>query len=263
MLDVGAARLSHLRWQMALERFIRGSEVPDSLRGHDDCALGRWLAGEGLRLYGENQRIWVLKVAHKRFHRLADQILGQGPSSGDQGAECLEKLRRVSRDILFLLTSLELDASGRGREPLRTRFLKWLRSRTRRSDARRPLSVTEARLAHLRWLGQLQDVLSGSGAAPERCSAASCPLGVWIDGVPNEIVASNPDVVRALDDAHQRFHQAIETTMTAQSAGDLHLADEAYGDASDFSAEVVFHLTNLELAMAGSGELASEEAVEI
>ena len=264
--DVNAALLAHLRWSMTLEDMIGGAHIDKQMEGHESCSLGVWLYGEGVRRYGDNKTLWVLKVEHKQFHRLADEILERVMAESTAGiAVHMEKLRQVSREVLFRLASLELDASeassGGGLHRLVSKVAKSLFGAAE-PENRRILSVRGARLAHLRWYREVQDALSGRKGNIDAQSSETCALGQWLRQRASDELGQAPEL-EALDAVHRRFHASIEQVSEALRQGDYRRADDTYSDVYDCSAEIILQLTKLELALEGSAALSREPTINI
>ena len=250
-IDISAALLAHLRWAMVLEDLIDGGRPYMPLEGHESCVLGVWLYGEGVRRHGNNKTLWVLKVAHKQFHRLSDEILARTSSGAtDDLNGYLEKLRRVSREVLFQLASLELDTAEATDKSRLNRFLStlWMRALGEDREVDSPLSVQSARFAHLRWCREVQEALSGRKHNVSVQSYDACALGRWLQQRVADAPEGTPHL-DVLDNIHKRFHGSVEQALAALKLGDYRSADDAYGDVYDCSAEVILQLTRLELAL--------------
>ena len=75
-LDINAARLAHVGWEFEVERVISGKQASQALLIHKECALGRWVTERGLTKYEMYEEIFALNNEHKRFHAVADKIIG-------------------------------------------------------------------------------------------------------------------------------------------------------------------------------------------
>jgi hypothetical protein len=245
VFDISEARLSHLCWEMALSDMIAGSVK--RLDAYEACPLGKWLDGEGARLYGDNKTYMVLRVAHKQFHRLADEIIRNvHEGHGLDLTEHMEKIKHVSQQVLFLLTSIELES----REQQNARFVKIIRNltpgRQEKVDSQNfKFSISDARLIHLRWVGELQDILGGQSRINKIQSAENCALGRWLR---QSMSTKESEIdLLPLDIAHCKFHRSVEDTVNALSIKDYRLADQSYSRVYDGSAEIILQLTRLEL----------------
>ncbi len=248
--DINEARLAHLRWEMALEDLVNGGLKP--LDGHENCPLGKWLYGVGGSQYGDNKTFLVLKVAHKQFHRLVTELIIRVKNGSTHNiSECFSKVRHVSQHVLFLLTSIELMSNDIQIHDLISTASDLVQQRDHdgSNSANKPaISVSAARLIHLKWLNELQKILAGGRGKATVQNASNCALGLWL----NKNMTTDQGRalgLDALDKAHRNFHQSVESTVLAQHKSDYPGADAAYNNAYDYSAEVIMQLTRLELIL--------------
>ena len=281
-LDVNVARLVHARWEQELERLIQGGDTAIRLQSHEDCDLGRWIYGRGLSTYGKLRDVWLLKEAHKRFHRTAAEVLRLAEQGDAKGAEdAMARVRRLSRETLHLLTSLELDVMIREdtrQLPLRVgQILGRLMGKTpglrisARGQVQPPargfslrlgresrivalLNINAARLAHVMWTRDLEGAFQrrGRGVRPQPCE--ECELGVWIHGAGRKVFGSTPEF-QALDRVHKSFHTNVERTIAALRRGDYNQADDVYQSVVDMSHDIVSLLTTIEVMFEGERDL--------
>lgn len=268
-LDLNAVRLAHLRWELGLETLLQGDGGCEPLKGHEDCDLGLWIYGSGLRRYGKLNSIWQLKSAHQRFHKAAEDTMSAfGAGRKEEAVAAMAQVRRLSGEILFLLTSLELDvlesqAEGPARErgwglllyffgrpPSRDLYSMMVRGQNSTT-----LNVNGARLAHLRWIRDLQRAFRGHGQTTLPPSE-ECDLGVWIHGTAFKKIGRTEELLR-LDVVHKQFHNAMSRVLSALKKRQYKVADEVYEDALAHSAEIVSLLTRLQFIHENSGILTS------
>ena len=282
LLDVNVARLVHVRWEQELERLIRGGDKAVELQGHEDCELGRWIYGRGLTTYGKLRDVWALKDAHKRFHRSAAEVL-RLTEAGETAAaeESMQRVRRLSRETLHLLTSLELEVMMRDHArqlPFRARaFLGRLlggRSGLRISLRGAPppprrgfglrfgresrlvalLNINAARLAHVMWTRDLEGAFRRRGRGVRLQPCEECELGVWIHG-PGRAVFGSAEEFQELDAVHKAFHAGVEKTVAALRCGDFNRADDIYQTVIERSHDVVYLLTTIEVMFEDTRDL--------
>ena len=78
-LNFKTALESHIRWKMQLLGVIdaTGSEVfdPRIVAQDNQCALGKWIYGQGGKDYGNNAEFKELVAAHNNFHKCAGHVL--------------------------------------------------------------------------------------------------------------------------------------------------------------------------------------------
>lgn len=246
--DINEARLAHLRWEMALKDIVAGTI--QTLDGHEDCPLGRWLCGEAEFLYGDNNTFRVLKVAHKQFHTLVAGLINNSNAHYSfNSIEYLDKIDHVSQQVLFLLTHVELsynEVRGHGKPKIFGSFIGNNRQRDAQITSNFTTSVGQARLTHLKWLNELQGALN-LGRGPNNIQSDNdCSLGLWL----RENMAADHGILlrlEALDKAHKNFHKSVEDTVAALHRNDYQAADDTYSHAYDYSSAVIKHLTMLEL----------------
>ncbi len=274
-LDVNAARLAHLRWETALEALVNGSRTDTPLQGHEDCDLGTWIYGTGLSRYGKLGAVWQLKTAHKRFHHVAEEILA-ALAAGEQkrAVDLLDAVRRLSGEILFLLTSLELDVieaaiNATRAKDIPSRLLRALFPRPTPIDiisiqslgeagsGRHSLNVTGARLAHLKWIRDLQWAFRGHGKTMCAQPSDECSLGIWIHGTAMKELGAT-EILRALDVSHKKFHREVDIVLSSLKHGKYKSADESYEEALVLSGEIITILTRLQLELTDSNVLSAQ-----
>jgi len=276
-LDVNSARLAHLRWELALEALLDGSGGHRSLQGHEDCELGHWIYGTGLARYGKHSSVWQLKSAHKRFHHIAEEtVVAHAAGADERAKQTMATLRRLSGEILYLLTALELDAIETAMDQMRE---KTIPSRLMRMFLPKPqpvdmlsvryhgdpgsdhpaLNVTGVRLAHLKWIRDLQWAFRGHGRTKAVQPCEECSLGIWIHGAATRDLAST-ELLKGLDAAHKRFHREVNLVLSSLAHDQRRNADEAYEEALACSGQIVTLLTRLQLDLSGSNLLSPDHS---
>ena len=260
-LDVNAARLAHLRWEQDLEALVAGNGTQEPLRGHEDCVLGTWLYGTGLHRYGKHASVWQLKGVHKKFHRAAEETMAaMAAGQASRAVTTMETVRRISGEILYLLTALELDVIEDAVESVRaknipSRLLRMFFPAPKPLDVvalhagggdRLALDVTRTRLAHLKWIRDLQQAFRGHGRTMRAQPSEECTLGIWIHGAAMKEMGATKEL-KALDAAHKRFHHEVDIVLSSLAHRKLRRADEAYEVALAQSGDIVTLLTRLQL----------------
>lgn len=70
---------AHVRWKIRLEAYLNGTsdeKLDASVVCKDDqCALGKWIYGEGGKTYGEHPKFQDIKETHTRFHICAGEVI--------------------------------------------------------------------------------------------------------------------------------------------------------------------------------------------
>ncbi len=111
LLDITHARLKHLEWEFQLEAILKGRQKNLTVSTHDECMLGRWLYNEGLSKYSFIPELGLLEREHKTFHRLARQVVNEHKiGEHEKALKTFSEVKRLSKEIIFLLTCTELAA---------------------------------------------------------------------------------------------------------------------------------------------------------
>lgn len=276
-LDVNTARLAHLRWELALEASVDGGGGHAPLQGHEDCELGHWIYGTGLARYGKHNSVWQLKSSHKKFHHLAEETaVALAAGTQERARETMASVRRLSGEILYLLTSLELDViesavSQVKEDNIPSRILRMIFPKPQpidmlsvhyhggQSREHGALNVTGVRLAHLKWIRDLQWAFRSHGKTRPVQPSEECSLGIWIHGTALRELGET-GTLKALESAHKRFHRDVNLVLSSLAHGLLRKADETYEEALTLSGEIVTLLTRLELDLSGSELLAASSS---
>ncbi|MBF0400961.1 MAG: CZB domain-containing protein [Magnetococcales bacterium] len=271
-LDIAVARLAHLDLEMRLESMIKARDAIDpislSLPAAELCELGVWLTQNLEQGVGQHDSRYQLVAVHERFHRKAERLMASLADShtafsSQRWDNDLEEIRRLSREIIFLLTSIELEyLNEQHRSDWLAHPLQGLLSRL--FNDHRPhivlsgeediLDVSHARLVHLRWLESMFKAFRNRGRHLLLDSGESCALGLWIQqvGLPRH---GDLEAMTALDLAHQRFHtQADATIRHLQKRRDLQ-AEESYGEVQVVSREILYLLSFIESKLLDSSSI--------
>ncbi len=261
-LDISMARMAHITLEMALEAMARGERTPepDALPDQTLCELGIWLAQSEREAPTRYDTRYSLMIAHEQFHDQAKRVVthlaaGHAPGSPHPLADEMAHMRLLSRDIVFLLTSVELEYLH---EQHRNEWLAHpLKSLLHRlfdnqhlvlSGEENILDVSHARLAHLRWLQEMFKSFRNRGRHILLDSAESCPLGVWIQNVGLPKYARIAEMT-LLNNAHQRFHtQADKSIKWLRKRQDIQ-AEQAYTEMQTASREILYGLSLIEITL--------------
>jgi hypothetical protein len=78
-LNFKTALEAHIKWKVRLMGVIDGSGTetldPRVVSQDNQCALGKWIYGQGGKDYGSNPEFRELVVAHTHFHKCAGTVL--------------------------------------------------------------------------------------------------------------------------------------------------------------------------------------------
>jgi hypothetical protein len=127
LLDISHARIVHLEWEIKLEDILSGRRKPIKVSTHHECILGSWLYTEGMKKYKHIPEVMRLEEIHATFHSMAQQVINDHAHRKDGSAdELFKEVKQLSREIIYLLTKIELEILHRKkrvdvvRHPLRS-----------------------------------------------------------------------------------------------------------------------------------------------
>ncbi|GAB6054489.1 hypothetical protein JCM17960_33090 [Magnetospira thiophila] len=110
LLNVNVARLAHMRWTIDLEKAFRRHGKAVSLQPSEQCELGVWLHSVALKRFEDSPTFLELDRNHKRFHELSERTVSAlHHRRYRQADDFYEELKRLSREVIFLLTRIEMD----------------------------------------------------------------------------------------------------------------------------------------------------------
>jgi hypothetical protein len=262
-LDIDIARIAHLNWEQNLENMVRKGEVSTELQSHKECDLGVWLHKTGIKKYKDNHAVRQLIEVHETFHAVADRLSTDIKMADPLSLKLdLKKIRETSREIIFLLTAIELSALEMQQ---RNQFLaNPIQNLLKRlfegpsyaiAEDNKVLELGHARLVHLQWSRNLLEAFHDWGKNSSLESASRCPLGAWIHSVGLRRYKSIPEI-HELDKMHQAFHSKAEETIRALRKKEMKKSDKSYERMLNYSSEVIYLLSVLELRLIDSSDIA-------
>ncbi|NGZ07075.1 MAG: hypothetical protein G8237_12045 [Magnetococcales bacterium] len=264
-IDFGIARIAHVMWESELEELVEQRRKTVHLTSHEDCELGQWLHGEGIRELYHLTPLRQLVEIHERFHRSALHLLSIfSTSTPEQVEQEMRQIRSFSRDIVYFITEAELDylehkpLEDFAAHPFRTMIHRLFNIHIPdHEDTERHgiLEVSHARLMHLRWSRHLLKAFQNWGRDAVLEPAESCFVGIWI-GEANSRNRSDKALIHELEERHQRFHQRAEETIRLLRRKNFRKSEEAYQDVVRLGREVIYLLTRIEMTLLQSGEVA-------
>ncbi|MBF0192948.1 MAG: CZB domain-containing protein [Magnetococcales bacterium] len=266
-LDLGLARIAHLNWEYEMESATKGSSISLEAQSHEDCELGRWLNGPAQRNYGALESIQPLLVAHKAFHQAASRLAIACNDGGEKNiSQELETVRRLSRDIIFHLTEMELEAlekshitTSNARQP-RSLFQRLFAGPYHAlPEDKGTLKVSQARLIHLRWERNLMEAFRHRGKDITLESSEICALGVWINATGVKRYSDLPEIAK-LDETHKAFHTHAKNVISALRNKQDKRAEASYKQTREFSRRVIYLLSAIEYKLLDSDNVQSTDS---
>ncbi|SCA57586.1 conserved hypothetical protein [Candidatus Terasakiella magnetica] len=274
-LDVNVARLAHVGWELELERLALGGSIASSSRIHANCDLGHWIYSSGLRKYGQFPEIWKLKEEHNNFHTIADEIIDlKLHGDKDRALAMINRLRASSRDVVYLLTTLELSVASNDYEGVidqakgafnkflgaekedepfpmyldRTKVPWYAFRKKKMAKLASVFDINAARLNHVIWVQNLGKGFQRNIKLKKIQHADECSLGVWINTIGRENYLKD-DEFEHLESSHHAFHELSHKTMSELNRNDYEGADISYQKVIQASHDIVSRLTHLEHRM--------------
>lgn len=265
-VDFCVARVVHVLWESELEELVQKRRKTIKMGSHEDCELGMWLHGDGIRELYHLDSVRQLVGVHEEFHHIADHLVALTLTGQPKSLESeMDQLRRLSHDIVYLITAAELDYLEH--KPLSDFSVPPVKSLIHRLfnihipeqgyvEKRGILDVSYARLMHLRWSRQLLRAFQDWGKDAVLEEAEACAVGVWIRNVKSkdEYVTQ---IVNELDEKHQQFHSKAEETIRLLQRKNFRTSETVYNDVVNLGREVLYLLTRIEVAFLQSGTVTS------
>lgn len=105
---------AHVNWKMRLRSFIDGISTekldPTVIEKDNQCALGKWIYGEGAGMCKTASEFETLKSEHARFHKCAASIVRK-VTSGDKGGATTaldgNEYGQLSNKVVSLIMTLK------------------------------------------------------------------------------------------------------------------------------------------------------------
>ena len=262
-IDITKARLAHLDWVFRTNRILdQGLSPPqDFTASHRGCELGLWLHSEARRKYGHSEQIRQLALEHRRFHQAVDEmfhVLHGGDV--DKTRELLVNVSHMSKDIIYLLTLLELklleeqrQARGLFRilsfiDDILALNATWL-ERPKDCASNPAIELTYARLEHLRWSSTIYHSFRNFGNGAKLQTHNKCDFGIWLQRDGLQRYASMPEI-HILEGAHKNYHTTANLVISNLRDRRYRQADEAFIDVQILSREIAWLLTVIEYRLA-------------
>lgn len=118
-MDFDKAIHAHSEWKVKLRAAINKKESLDSkvIAMDNQCALGKWLYGEGKLLYGKTPAFLECVSKHAAFHRVAGQVAetitkGKGAGDASQLLEAGSPFNKASTAVAVAITTLKKSLGG-------------------------------------------------------------------------------------------------------------------------------------------------------
>jgi hypothetical protein len=310
-LDANVARLVHMEWVLELERIIKEEKDPvsDSTKellsgtlgnmvGHEDCELGCWLYGRACQQYADSNMVWPLSDVHQKFHQASDHLLEMFWQGNQREVKRLMvEVHNLSREIVYLLTCIELDILERDKHPIFSAFFVVKRLLNKKSLAQESSSVSTfrsrevvkplaerfkgvgagmienspekieqikklnmSRLAHIRWVNGLRNTFINFRDS-DLLPVEQCDLGMWIHHDEHHFLDEH-ELLEDLDIVHKEFHYYASKTVSAMRDGRYQGYEGFYFKSLFLSKEIIYLLTKMEYDFEGGRNIIARMGID-
>jgi len=109
-LDFAGVKMAHRSWRLKLRSFLDGREnlAADKLSSHRDCALGKWLYGEGSAAYDHFPGFQELEEKHKHMHGMVKEVVElKHAGNVAQAEQQFSVVCQTAEEVVALLSKLE------------------------------------------------------------------------------------------------------------------------------------------------------------
>ncbi|KZN64954.1 methyl-accepting chemotaxis protein [Pseudoalteromonas luteoviolacea] len=107
---IQTVKLDHVVWKSEVYNVITGisHKAVTDFADHTSCRLGKWIAGDGAKLYSDNSAYRRLEQPHKEVHKAGVEAVTRFKSGDKQGAvQQLNRMEQASIDVMHLLDELK------------------------------------------------------------------------------------------------------------------------------------------------------------
>lgn len=275
-LDINIARLAHLNLESTLESMHR-TEKPEIsqqevlLPSPQTCELGRWLSNRRHQSSAWDDTFYQLIPIHAQFHQTAEKILVNLELPANETLQSSLQadkihLRSLSREIVFLLTSAELQfMNGHNKQvrvahPLKSFLRQFMGSYSRilawNEDL---LDVSHERLVHLQWSQKMFQAFRNRGRDISLNSVNGCSLGNWIYSVGLQRHQEIEEIT-TLYHLHHAFHDRAKETIRALRRRQNNHAEQAYTAMQEHSHDIIYLLSIIESKLLSEASIRRTES---
>lgn len=104
---------SHTLWTVRLKKYIDGKMTekldPHEICRDDQCDLGQWIYGSGLKKFYIDENFHKLRADHSRFHVSASKVIRHVHDNELSAAETMldGEFKKISHDMLTFLAAMK------------------------------------------------------------------------------------------------------------------------------------------------------------
>ena len=111
-INIMEAINAHIYWKIRLEKYLNGTseEVldPQNICRDDQCKLGKWIHGSGLKHFHNDDGFMTLRDDHAQFHIIASNVVTKVQENETDAARALleGEYLKTSHKVVHDLTEL-------------------------------------------------------------------------------------------------------------------------------------------------------------
>lgn len=107
---LSGAIVSHQSWMTALQMYVKGGSTLSDVQvsSSSDCALGKWLKGDGAAEFSQWSEFNELLELHQKLHTLGAEVV-KSKHKGDAAAaeKLIETIVPMSKKIVVVIEKLK------------------------------------------------------------------------------------------------------------------------------------------------------------
>lgn len=117
-INIMDAITAHVVWKVRLQNYLNGTSTetldPMVICRDDQCALGKWIHGPGMKHFHEHEAFHTLRADHAQFHYIAANVVKKVQENDRAGADALmdNEYAHTSRKVVHALNELNMQIMG-------------------------------------------------------------------------------------------------------------------------------------------------------
>jgi len=111
-INIMDAITAHVKWKVRLQGYLNGTSGetldPMVICRDDQCTLGKWIHGPGMKHFHEHEAFHALRSDHAEFHFIAGNVVKKVQENDRAAADALmeNEYARTSRKVVQALNEL-------------------------------------------------------------------------------------------------------------------------------------------------------------
>jgi hypothetical protein len=117
-INIMEAINAHIRWKIRLESYLNGTSEEKldvkTVSRDDQCVLGKWIHGDAVKHFRDDEGLTALRDHHAEFHVIAGEVVSKVQANDRAAAEKLLRgeYMNASRIVVRDLTELNKQLSS-------------------------------------------------------------------------------------------------------------------------------------------------------